>query len=259
MAGIPSLVWRKFPRAMSPLWHIVDARGYAVGRLAQRIAILLMGKHKPSFTPNIDMGDFIVVYNAERVIFTGNKWQQKTYKSHSGYPGGFKEIRAKDKFAKQPDDILYQAIRGQLPKNKLRNQRMERVRIFVGPRERISPHLRIQAENNPVQFDFGSRAPDVDRYGRLGPNDKGEVSKEHVMKHGGYAMSIKETSDEDGEKYVVVEAAQIRGQDQEKEVLESPAPKKLSPRMKRIQRHQRIKQILDKINSKTLPGKNILD
>ena len=111
-------------------WWLVDAKGKVVGRLASRIAVLLMGKHKPTWTPHEDMGDFVVVINARHVVFTGKKWEQKLYRWHSGYPGGLKEMKAKDMLRKFPERILYLAVKGMLPKNFLRDRMLKRLKIY---------------------------------------------------------------------------------------------------------------------------------
>ena len=99
-------------------WYLIDGKGKTVGRVATRIANILRGKDKPHFTPHADTGDFVVVVNAEKVKFTGKKWSQKTYYSHSGYPGGIKSITAGALLEKKPDEILKKAVWGMLPKNK---------------------------------------------------------------------------------------------------------------------------------------------
>jgi len=114
------------------LWHTVDAAGHRVGRLSTQIAKLLMGKHKPSYNPAHDTGDYVVVYNAEKVLFTGKKWLQKLYRWHTRYPGGLKEVPAKNMLYKHPDNIIHKAVKGMLPSNRLRTARMRRLRIYVG-------------------------------------------------------------------------------------------------------------------------------
>lgn len=101
-------------------FRLVDARGQVVGRLASQIATILMGKDKPTYTPNKDDGDVVVVVNAADVEFTGRKWDQKLYRWHTGYPGGLKERTAKDQFSRRPEAIIEAAVNGMLPKNNLR-------------------------------------------------------------------------------------------------------------------------------------------
>lgn len=128
-----SLLPFRQPLTNASLWHVIDARGCKVGLLAGQIARILMGKHKPTYTPAYNTGDYVVVKNAERVVFSGDKWQQKLYRWHTGYPGGLKEVKAKDMFLKHPDSILRKAVSGMLPKNKLRKVRMRKLRVYVGP------------------------------------------------------------------------------------------------------------------------------
>jgi len=117
--------------AYAKAWHHVDASGRTLGKLAERIATVLMGKHKPIFDPAVDCGDYVVVTNAKNVHVSGNKHDQKVYYSHTMYPGGLKERRYKDLIRKNPDAIIREAVSGMLPKNKLRDRRLERLRIFA--------------------------------------------------------------------------------------------------------------------------------
>lgn len=112
-------------------WHLVDAKGQILGRLASQIATLLIGKNKPYFVNHLDCGDYVVVINAARVRVTGRKSKQKLYRRHSGYPGGFRELSFEEQMAKDPKKIIYHAISGMLPKNKLRKKRLVRLKIFV--------------------------------------------------------------------------------------------------------------------------------
>jgi large subunit ribosomal protein L13 len=113
-------------------WHIIDADGQTVGRLATEAARLLMGKNKPTYTPYIDVGDHVIVINAEKVVFTGNKWQDKVYRHHTGWPGGLKEITARKQLQQHPERILESAIRGMLPKNKLGRKMGKKLKVYVG-------------------------------------------------------------------------------------------------------------------------------
>jgi len=117
--------------AYAKAWHHVDASGRTLGKLAERIATVLMGKHKPMYDPGTDCGDYVVVTNARNIHVTGKKAQQKVYYSHTMYPGGLKERHFKDLIKKKPDDIIREAVSGMLPKNKLRDRRLERLRIFA--------------------------------------------------------------------------------------------------------------------------------
>ena len=115
-------------------WHLVDARNQTVGRVAQQIAQILRGKHKPTFNPSKDMGDTIVVINTEKVRFSADKWKTKLYRWHTGYPGGLKQRRAEEMLEKNPRQILHKAIMGQLRRTNLRHQSMgPRLKMFVGP------------------------------------------------------------------------------------------------------------------------------
>jgi large subunit ribosomal protein L13 len=114
-------------------WHVIDAADQTLGRLATQIATLLRGKHKPTFSPNLDGGDFVVVVNAEKVALLGRKPEQKMYYRHSGYPGGFKQIPYKRMLATHPDRILRLAVKGMLPKTRLGRQQITKLKIYAGP------------------------------------------------------------------------------------------------------------------------------
>ena len=120
------------PLFRNPLWHFIDARNQVVGRLASQVAPILRGKHKPNFTPNYDCGDYVVIVNASKVTFTGDKWKNKKYRWHTGFPGGLKEIAASDLIKKTPEEVLRNAIIGMLPKNMLKKNAMAKLRIFPG-------------------------------------------------------------------------------------------------------------------------------
>src|SRR5205823_8152194 len=111
-------------------WYVVDATDAVLGRLATRVARILIGKDKPSFTPYLDSGDHVVVINADKIRLTGNKLEDKIYRRHSGYPGGLKEIPAKRLREKRADWMLREAVLGMLPKNKLRARRAKKLRIY---------------------------------------------------------------------------------------------------------------------------------
>ncbi|WP_178987305.1 50S ribosomal protein L13 [Winogradskyella schleiferi] len=100
-------------------WVLVDAEGQTLGRLASRVAILLRGKHKPNFTPHVDCGDNVIVVNAEKINLTGNKWTEKSYIRHTGYPGGQRSLTATELFGKDPSRLVEKSVKGMLPKNKL--------------------------------------------------------------------------------------------------------------------------------------------
>jgi large subunit ribosomal protein L13 len=113
-------------------WHLIDAKGKVLGRMATEIAKLLMGKHKKNYSNHMDMGDCVVVINAKDVELTGKKEQQKVYRKHSGYPGGFKEIKFSKLKKEQPEKIIEMAVSGMLPKNRLRDKRLRRLKVFAG-------------------------------------------------------------------------------------------------------------------------------
>jgi large subunit ribosomal protein L13 len=114
-------------------WYLVDANGQNLGRLATKIAGVLLGKGKPTFTPGVDTGDYVVVINAERVQVTGNKMDEKVYYRHTGYPGGLKSITLRDQLAKHPDRVLRRAVWGMLPHNKQGRRLIKNVKIYAGP------------------------------------------------------------------------------------------------------------------------------
>ncbi len=113
-------------------WHLIDADGLVVGRLASQVAKILRGKNKPIFTPHVDTGDFVVIVNASKVRFTGNKLEKKAYYRHTGYPGGLKTTMAKDIMKKTPERIIYSAVRGMLPKNTLGRQQFKKLKVYRG-------------------------------------------------------------------------------------------------------------------------------
>lgn len=113
-------------------WWVVDAEGKVVGRLASDIAMILMGKHRATYTPHVDTGDYVIVTNAAKVVFTGNKWRQKRYTWYTGYTG-LRSETAEDRKTKHPEDILREAVRRMLPKNKLGRKMLAKLKIFTGP------------------------------------------------------------------------------------------------------------------------------
>ncbi|WP_028457691.1 50S ribosomal protein L13 [Chloroflexus sp. Y-396-1] len=114
-------------------WYVIDASGKVLGRLATQISTLLRGKHKPTFTPSVDGGDFVIVVNAEKIILTGRKPDQKIYYRHTGYPGGLKATPYKMMLAKHPDRILRLAVKRMLPKNRMGRRLLSKLRIYAGP------------------------------------------------------------------------------------------------------------------------------
>lgn len=121
------------PADVKETWHLVDAEGKTLGRLAARVAGILRGKHRPTFTPNVDLGDHVVIVNAEKIHVSGNKMKDKLYRHHSGYPGGLKTTSAEHLFRKDPTELLVRAIEGMLPKNPLGNGMAKKLRVYAGP------------------------------------------------------------------------------------------------------------------------------
>jgi large subunit ribosomal protein L13 len=113
-------------------WYVVDAEDKILGRLATEIASRLRGKHKPTFSPFMDNGDFIIVTNAEKIQLTGKKWDDKKYYHHTGYMGGIKEATAKELLEKHPTDLVIKAVKGMLPKNKLGRAQLKKLKVYAG-------------------------------------------------------------------------------------------------------------------------------
>ena len=113
-------------------WYIVDAEGLTLGRLATKVAAVLRGKHKPTYTPNVDTGDFVIVINTDKVVLTGKKLEDKFYRYHTGYIGGLKEIPYKKLMAEKSDLAVYEAVKGMLPKNSLGRAMLKKLRVYKG-------------------------------------------------------------------------------------------------------------------------------
>ena len=113
-------------------WYVVDAEGLTLGRLATKVASVLRGKHKPTFTPNVDTGDFVIVINTDKVVLTGKKLEDKFYRYHTGYIGGLKEIPYKKLMAEKSDLAVYEAVKGMLPKNSLGRAMIKKLRVYKG-------------------------------------------------------------------------------------------------------------------------------
>lgn len=128
-------------------WYLVDAEGAVLGRMASVIASRLKGKHNPMYTPNVDTGDSIVVVNAEKIVLTGRKWDQKMYYRHSGYMGGLKEITAKKLLEKRPEDIIKFAVQGMLPKNRLGSKMIKKLKVYSG-----SDHPHASQQPEPLEI-----------------------------------------------------------------------------------------------------------
>lgn len=114
-------------------WYVIDAAGQVVGRLAVRIADILRGKHRPEYTPHVDTGEFVIVVNADKVRFTGKKLLTKKYRWYTHHPGGLKEISARDLLARRPEDVLREAVKRMVPRNRLGRQQMTKLKIYAGP------------------------------------------------------------------------------------------------------------------------------
>lgn len=121
------------PSTIERKWYVVDATGHTLGRLSSEIAKILRGKHKPTFTPHIDTGDYVIVVNADKIKVTGKKLEQKIYYNHSDYVGGMRETTLKEKLAKKPEDVIYLAVKGMLPKGPLGRQMLKKVHVYAGP------------------------------------------------------------------------------------------------------------------------------
>jgi large subunit ribosomal protein L13 len=134
------------PLEVERKWYVVDAEGQTLGRLATEIATVLRGKNKPQYTPHVDTGDFVVVVNAEKVVVTGRKAEQKVYRRHSGYPGGLKETSYERMMERRPTEILRRAVKGMMPKNRLARQQLRKLKIYAGPEH---PH----AAQNPQPYE----------------------------------------------------------------------------------------------------------
>lgn len=135
------------PLEVDRKWYVVDAEGAMLGRLAVEVANLLRGKNKPQYTPHVDTGDFVVVVNADKIAVSGNKETDKLYRSHSGYPGGFKEISFKDMMKKDATRAIEKAVRGMLPHNTLGDEQFQKLKVYAGSEH---PH----AAQKPVAYEL---------------------------------------------------------------------------------------------------------
>jgi|SRR5579864_1541818 len=125
--------WTAKPGEVERRWYLVDAEGIALGRLATTVANTLRGKGKPQYTPHVDTGDFVVVVNAEKVLLTGNKLDQKRYYRHTGYPGGLRTRTAREQLERRPTELLRSAVKGMLPRNRLARRQLTKLKIYAGP------------------------------------------------------------------------------------------------------------------------------
>ncbi|OGO51473.1 MAG: 50S ribosomal protein L13 [Chloroflexi bacterium RBG_16_68_14] len=143
-------------KEIEPRWHVLDAEGRPLGRLASEVAQLLRGKYRPTFTPHLDNGDFVVIVNAAKVKVTGSKTQQKLYYRHSGYPGGLKETTLARMLDQHPDRVIQRAVKGMLPHNRLSRQLLRHLKVYGGPEH---PH---QAQVNAGRRGKGPAQPSQD-------------------------------------------------------------------------------------------------
>jgi large subunit ribosomal protein L13 len=131
--SVPMKTYVAKPSTIVKKWYVVDASGRTLGRLATVVADTLRGKNKPIYTPNIDTGDFVVIINADKVVVTGNKAEDKMYYHHSGYPGGIKSESYKHLFARKPEEVVRKAVKGMLQHNKLGAAQLKKLKIYAGP------------------------------------------------------------------------------------------------------------------------------
>ena len=120
------------PANVDRKWYVIDAEGVVLGRLASQVALMLRGKHKPTFTPHVDTGDFIIVVNTDKIVLTGNKLNDKIYYHHTGHPGGLKETKYRDLMATKSEFALKKAVRGMLPKGPLGNKMIKKLKVYAG-------------------------------------------------------------------------------------------------------------------------------
>ena len=135
------------PETVERKWYVIDADGVVLGRLASQVALMLRGKHKPTFTPHVDTGDYIIVVNTDKIAMTSRKLDQKIYYHHSGYPGGLKETKYRDLLANKSEFALKKAVRGMLPKGPLGNKMFKKLKVYAGAEH---PH----AAQQPEVFDM---------------------------------------------------------------------------------------------------------
>ena len=135
------------PSNIERQWLVIDASGKTLGRLATEVARLLRGKHKPTYTPFADTGDYVIVVNASKMVLTGKKLDQKLYRHHSGFPGGMTEIDYRTMMDKKPEKVLELAVKGMLPKNSLGRQMFRKLHVYAGPEHE-------QAAQKPVEYTF---------------------------------------------------------------------------------------------------------
>ncbi|MGI6298961.1 MAG: 50S ribosomal protein L13 [Saccharofermentanales bacterium] len=135
------------PAEIEKKWFVVDAEGQTLGRLATEVARILRGKHKPTYTPFLDTGDYVIVVNAAKLVLTGKKLDQKMYRYHTGYPGGLKEIKYRNMMQKNPERVFEVAVRGMLPKNALGRAMYKKLKVYAGPE-----HEHTAQQPEPLKF-----------------------------------------------------------------------------------------------------------
>ena len=135
------------PSTIERKWYVVDATGHTLGRLATEVANVLRGKNKPTYTPHIDTGDYVIVVNADKIQVTGKKMDQKVYYNHSDYVGGMKETTLREKMNKKPEDVIYLAVKGMLPKGPLGREMIKKLHVYAGPEHE-------QAAQKPVALEI---------------------------------------------------------------------------------------------------------
>jgi large subunit ribosomal protein L13 len=120
------------PETVERQWYVIDADGLVLGRLASQVAAILRGKNKPTYTPNVDTGDHVIILNCDKIVLTGKKLEQKYYRHHTLYPGGLKEIQAKKLISEKPEEAVYLAVKGMMPKNSLGKNMLKKLRVYRG-------------------------------------------------------------------------------------------------------------------------------
>jgi large subunit ribosomal protein L13 len=140
--------WVAKPAERQRDWYVVDASGKTLGRLATQIADMLRGKRKPEYTPHLDVGDFVIVVNAEKISVTGNKLAAKRYYRHSGYPGGLRSRTLQEMLDRRPEEVIRKAVRGMLPRNRLGRKQLTKLKVYAGPEH---PHAAQKPETMEIE------------------------------------------------------------------------------------------------------------
>jgi large subunit ribosomal protein L13 len=136
------------PQDRERVWYVVDAENKTLGRLATQIADVLRGKRKPTYTPHVDVGDFVIVVNAEKIAVTGDKREKKLYWRHSGYPGGIRSRTLGDLLEKRPEEVIRRAVKGMLPRNRLARAQLRKLKVYAGPEH---PHQAQKPETLEIE------------------------------------------------------------------------------------------------------------